>query len=109
MSYVHTVVHRWARSTTATAGQFGTVIKKLRNRRDMPHCFPHKRYMYEYLTEKVGLDPSLVMARDPLSEEKLVIDALWSSYRCFSSNKDPDSEDPEMLQRALAKTTAGRV
>lgn len=75
MTYKNSVVYRWAKDTPASSNGFGTVVKRLRQRVDMPHRLPNKRYLYEYLINRLKLDPQLVES---------AIDDLWSSYYAFN-------------------------
>ncbi len=81
-----TVVYRWARDTVATPDPFGDVIKKLRQRKDMTHRFPNRRYLYDYLTTKVGIDGPVLANQYRFDQPGLsVIEALWLSYRDYNA------------------------
>lgn len=80
MTYARTVVFSWARDTVATADTFGTAVKAVRNRKDMPHRFPNKRYMYEYLL-RIGLKAEFLESGVPSGE---LMQRLWESYRNYN-------------------------
>lgn len=103
-----TVIWQWARVTVAQPNRFGDVIKVLRKRHDMPHRFPHRRYMYEYLTGKAKVDPTMLSYVTPEGDPPL-IDLLWQSYKAFVNKAMRVSSDdltPEQLAAALGKTRA---
>lgn len=76
-SHKQRVTWRWAHDTKTTADPFGLVIRRLRDRADMPHRFPNKTYLSTYLIDKLKLDVQLV---------EILIGPLWSSYYDYNSS-----------------------
>lgn len=69
-----TVVWQWLQATRTSSDRLGSALGVLKKRVDMPHRFPHKRYLYDYL----------LRAKVPETTAEAVIEELWKSYRTFN-------------------------
>jgi len=74
-SHKQTIVWQWLHSEPAPSSEYGTVVRALRGRMDMPHRFPNRRYLYDYMTARAKIDPAAA---------ERVVDLMWSSYYAFN-------------------------
>lgn len=69
-TYRDTLVWQWLHAVKIGSGDVGYVIRKLRKRIDMPHMFPHKTYMAQFM-RRAGVE-------QPMVDE--VINHVWNMY-----------------------------
>lgn len=86
--YKHTVVWQWLNSKPAPSSEIGTIYRALRSRMDMPHRFPNRRYLYDYLVQRARIDP---VAADRH------VEALWSAYYDFNQRYTHSTMLPKAL------------